>query len=77
MTKYTVFMHQYVEEIAEIEVEADTPEEAVEKAEEEAREGDVDWADGSDIIVGAAAQVGRPAYTVKDKDGNEVWMRDE
>lgn len=76
MAKFTVKMHQYVEEVAEVEVEADSPEEAVELAETMAREGDVDWSDGGDIVFGAAAEVGRPSYSVEDAKGKEVWMRD-
>lgn len=73
--KYKVFMHQYVEEICEVEVEANSPEEAADKAEEMAREGEVDWSDGDDVVPGAAAQVGRASYRVTAND-NEVWVRD-
>jgi hypothetical protein len=73
--KFKVFLQQYVEEVAEVEIEADSVEAAIAEAEDMAREGYVDWSDGGDVIVGAAAEVGRPAYCVKDTDDNEVWER--
>ena len=73
--RFKVYLQQYVEELADIEVEADTPEEAIEKAEEMAREGDVDWSDGDDVVFGAAAEVGRPSYRVTTMKDEEVWLR--
>lgn len=77
MAKFSVFLQQYVEEIAEIEVEADSPEQAAEIAQEKARfADDIDWRSGDgEVIYGAAAKIAEPAYLVSDADGVVVWER--
>lgn len=76
MPKFKVHLQQYVEEVAEIEVEAATAEEAAEKAEQMAHDGDIDeWHDGDDVILGAAANCGDPAWQVYDAAGELVWER--
>jgi hypothetical protein len=49
MPKYTVHVRQWVEELAQVEVEADSPEEAAAKVEQaDENDIDIDWYDGND-----------------------------
>lgn len=64
MPKYKVFLHQYSEEIAEVEVEADSVAEAADLGVEES--SDADWSDGDQTI-------GLSAYEVLDENGKVVW----
>jgi hypothetical protein len=55
MTKFTVVIQQYVQEVASIEVEAETPEAAAAKVkkmiDDETEEIDfADWEDGDDVL---------------------------
>lgn len=69
MPKFKVCVQQYVEEIAHVMVEAETPEKAVEIAEQKLADGDIDnWRDGDDIIQAEA-------YAVLDETGESVWDR--
>jgi len=74
--KFKVFVQQYVEEIAELKIEAATPEEAAEIAKEMHRKGEIEmWRDGDDVVAGAAAKVDEGVYLVEDNAGQEVWER--
>jgi hypothetical protein len=72
MPRFKIHVRQYVEEVAYIYVEAETPEAAIAKA----SEGDLrdlcddanTWANGGDAL---DAEI----YSVLDADGNEVWAR--
>lgn len=64
MPKYTVCLQQCVEETTEIEVEADTPKLAIDKALEEADEADWEYSWGSTRD--------REAYQVRTKSGDDV-----
>lgn len=76
MPKFKVFLQQFVEEIAEVVIEADTPEDAVKAAAEQHRAGNIDsWRDGGDVIPGAAAKVDESVYAVDTMDGATVWER--
>lgn len=76
MPQFTVHVQQYVEEVAELVIEADTAEEAVSKAEDRVRDGDVDeWRDGDDVIHGAAAECGCPVWQAYDDKNELVWER--
>lgn len=67
MTVYRVQLQQYVEMICSVEVEADTPEEAKDKALLNGGEDD-DWKNGGD-----AREV--EAWAILDNAGNTVWER--
>jgi hypothetical protein len=67
MPKFKVFLQQYVEQVAVLEIEADDPQEARDLALNRASEAN--WQDGDDMY---AADV----YCVKDMNNNEVWERD-
>jgi hypothetical protein len=76
MPQFRVFMQQFVEEIAELEIEAASAEEARDIAQALHRQGDIDeWRDGGEVIPGAAAKVAEAVYLVEDSDGNEAWER--
>lgn len=51
MTKYTVLFEQWVQEITEVEIEAETPFEAytIARTREDEEDLDLDWSDGSDV----------------------------
>ena len=68
MPMFKVMVHQFVEEVAEIDVEADTLEEAIHKG-HRALEGwgELDWSDCS-------STQDKDVYRVEDADGNEVWV---
>lgn len=68
MPKFTVKLQQYVEEVAEIEVEADTPEAARQLVLDQDLMVDADWQDGSDSY---EAEI----YLVVDEENNTVWDR--
>lgn len=69
MPRFKVCVQQYVEETAEIEIDADTPEEAMRKGEKMLADGDVDsWGAGDDIT-------DREVYAVLDAGGGMVWER--
>jgi hypothetical protein len=76
MPKFKIHLQQYVEETAVVEIESDTIEWAVAKAEQMVEEGDVDWSDGDDVIRGAAACIGSPAYSAHGVDNDETWERE-
>jgi hypothetical protein len=68
MPKFIVKCQQYVEETAEIEVEADTPEAARQLVLDQDLMMDADWQDGSDSY---EAEI----YLVVDEENNTVWDR--
>ena len=68
MPKFTVRCQCYVEEIAEIEVEADTYQQAVQQVMNEDLMVDADWQDGSDSYE-------PEIYLVVDEKGTTVWDR--
>jgi nicotinate-nucleotide pyrophosphorylase len=76
--RITVSVQRYVEQVATIEVEADSVEDAVEAAEDMVRSDDpaIAWTEGGDTVDGAAAEVGGPAYTATDASGEHTWNRD-
>lgn len=59
MRKWKVTARQMVEEVAEIEVTAETLGEAWTKANELIDDGDVDWVDGTDISRGEVIRIER------------------
>ena len=64
--RITVSVQRYVEQVATIEVEADSVEDAVEAAEDMVRSDDpaIAWTEGGDTVDGAAAEVGGPRAPV-------------
>lgn len=74
MPKFKVCVHQYVEEIGSVTVFAETPEKAVEIAEQELADGNIcNWQDGDDVI--KSGDYGG-VYAVLDHRGNDVvWER--
>lgn len=70
MPKFKVHVQQYVEEVATVEIDAETAEEAVAKVEQGVWSGAIepDWRDGDD------AQRAE-AYSAHDAKDNVVWQR--
>ncbi len=66
--KFIVKCQQYVEEVCEIEVEADTYQQAVEQVMNEDLMVDADWQDGTDSYE-------PEIYLVVDEKGATVWDR--
>lgn len=69
MPRFKVCVQQFVEEIAEIEVEADTPENAARQVDEALNSYDYDepdWRDGDDVQ-------NRRIYAIRDEHDNEIW----
>lgn len=64
--RFKVFLQQYAEQIADVEVEAKDPVDAITKAKEQAVT--LDWGSGDDSY-----EV--EAYAVHDEIGNVVWER--
>jgi hypothetical protein len=68
MPKFTVKCQCYVEEVAEIEVEADSYQQAVQQVMNEDLMVDADWQDGTDSYE-------PEIYLVVDDKGKTVWDR--
>jgi len=66
--KFTVKCQQYVEVVCEIEVEADTYQQAVQQVMDEDLMVEADWQDGSDYYE-------PEIYLVVDEKGTTVWDR--
>ena len=66
MPTFKVYVTQWVEEVASIEVDANTVEEAIEIAMDE----DFDWRDGTTSFLPEATKV-------RDADGKVVWKKEE
>ena len=76
MPKFTVQLQQYVEEMANVEIEAETLDEAIDTAEKMHDAGEVDnWEDGWDVIRGLATDCADPALRVFDHTGAKIWER--
>ena len=71
LTRYKVYLQQYVENTAMVEIEAATPEDAIDQAL---------FANFGEHVINAVWTPGDDAYDadvymVKDMDDNEVWER--
>jgi hypothetical protein len=70
MAIFKVHVSQYVEEIAVLEVEAPSHEDAHASAKDFLLEGDIDWEDGSDVLPGTVDKI-------EDENDMTVWERDQ
>ena len=70
LTRYKVYVQQYVEQVTEIEIDAETPEHAIDRVLSYDGEYIVNatWEPGDDCY-------DADVYMVKDSEGNEVWER--
>jgi hypothetical protein len=66
--RYKVLVQQYVEETAEVWVEAEGVDDAIEAAMTKVRDGEVAWGEGDDVA-------DRAAYAVYDHEEQLVWER--
>jgi hypothetical protein len=69
MAKFKVCVQQYVEETAVLEIDAETPEDAVAIGRQMLSDGDIDnWGDGDDTMH-------QDVYVVLDANRDIVWER--